>query len=42
MDLILTERRTIRVADAAAGRMGGIPMADIAEPPRGHGTKECQ
>jgi 5-formyltetrahydrofolate cyclo-ligase len=42
MDLIVTERRAIRVADAAAGRMGGIPMADIAEPPRGHGTEECQ
>jgi 5-formyltetrahydrofolate cyclo-ligase len=42
MDLIVTERRTIRIGDAAARRMGGSTMVDIAGPTRGHETEECQ
>jgi 5-formyltetrahydrofolate cyclo-ligase len=42
MDLIVTEQRTIRVADAASGCRGGIATVDTAEPPRGHGMEECQ
>jgi 5-formyltetrahydrofolate cyclo-ligase len=42
MDLVVTERRTIRIADAAAGRMGGSTLAGIADPTQEHGTEECQ
>jgi hypothetical protein len=42
MDLIVTERRTIRVADAAARCIGGSTTTDSANAEDGHGTEAYQ
>ena len=42
IDLIVTEWRTIRIADAAARPIGGGTKADIADSAGGQGTEECQ
>jgi 5-formyltetrahydrofolate cyclo-ligase len=40
MDLIVTERRTIRIADAAAQRMRGRIVPDIVDTRTGHSEEE--
>jgi 5-formyltetrahydrofolate cyclo-ligase len=42
MDLIVTERRTFRVADAAARCIGGSTTTDSAKAEDGHGTEAYQ
>jgi 5-formyltetrahydrofolate cyclo-ligase len=42
MDLIVTEQRTIRIADTAARRTGGSTMADSADPDGRQEAEVCQ